>query len=386
MKKVQLLTVLASMAVCAQQACAVDLKAGDWTVNVGGIVNAYYTDVSCSGAVVGGLALAGKALGCGGEDHRTTIGNGLLPSGLVTSVASTQGGYDVTAKIGIYAATATDSAITQNSTVDVRQAFFTFGRADFGTVKLGRDYGIFGANAILGDMTLVGAGAPVQATQRGRVTLGHIGAGYSYLGTYGQVVYSAPKNASGIGFDVGVMSPVADTPVIAGPRYSTRSSPQVQARLSFAQDGFKAWLGAKSQRFESQAADVDDLTMHGFEAGASCQFGAAGLLVNAQTGRALGILSDADQGDVRSKNVLVQGTLKTSDALKLGLSWGRSANDDDAAGTGGLKSNANLTAGAYYALNSAITLVAEIGQTRSKGFGGATSRMNGGSVGGIIFF
>ncbi|WP_322405548.1 porin [Massilia luteola] len=386
MKKVQLLTVLASMAACAQQACAVDLKAGDWTVNVGGIVNAYYTDVSCSGAVVGGLTLAGKALGCGGEDHRTTIGNGLLPSGLVTSVASTQGGYDVTAKIGIYAATATDSAIAQNSTVDVRQAFFTFGRADFGTVKLGRDYGIFGANAILGDMTLVGAGAPVQATQRGRVTLGHIGAGYSYLGTYGQIVYSAPKNASGIGFDVGVMSPVSDTPVIAGPRYSTRSSPQVQARLSFAQDGFKAWLGAKSQRFESQAAGVDDLTMHGFEAGASCQFGAAGLLVNAQTGRALGILSDADQGDVRSKNVLVQGTFKTSDALKLGLSWGRSANDDDAAGTGGLKSNANLTAGAYYALNSAITLVAEIGQTRSKGFGGATARMNGGSVGGIIFF
>jgi predicted porin len=89
---------------------------------------------------------------------------------------------------------------------------------------------------------------------------------------------------------------------------------------------------------------------------------------------------------VRSKNYLVQGTFKTSDALKLGLSWGRSANDDDTVGTAGLKSNANLTAGAYYALNSAITLVAEVGQTRSKGFGGATARMNGGSVGGIIFF
>jgi predicted porin len=386
MKKVHLLTVLASMTACAQQAWAVDLKAGDWTVNVGGIVNAYYTGVSCSGDAVGGLALGGKPLGCGGEDRRTTIGNGLLPSGLVTSVSSTQGGFDVTAKIGIYAAAATDSAIAQNSTVDVRQAFFTFGRADLGTFKLGRDYGIFGANAILGDMTLVGAGAPVQATQRGRVTLGHIGAGYSYLGTYGQIVYSIPKKDGGIGFDVGVMSPVSDTPVIAGPRYSTRSSPQVQARLSVGHDGFKAWLGAKSQRFESQAAGSGDLTMHGVEAGASCQMGPAGLLVNAQTGRALGILSDADQGDVRSKNFLVQGTLKTSDALKLGLSWGRSANDENTVGTAGLKSNANLTAGAYYALNGAITLVAEIGQTRSKGFGGATARMNGGSVGGIIFF
>ena len=40
MKKVHALAVLASMSACAQQASAVDMKAGDWTVNVGGIVNA----------------------------------------------------------------------------------------------------------------------------------------------------------------------------------------------------------------------------------------------------------------------------------------------------------------------------------------------------------
>jgi predicted porin len=380
------LAAIAAMTSVAQQARAVDLKAGDWTVSVGGIVNAYYTPVSCSGDAVGGLALGGQALGCGGEDHRTTIGNGLLPNGLVAGASSTQGGFDVSARIGIYAATATDSAISQNSTVDVRQAYFTFGRADLGTFKLGRDYGIFGSNAILGDMTLVGAGAPVQATQRGRVTLGHIGAGYTYLGTYGLISYSTPKNASGFQLDVGVMNPVVDTPLLAGPRYGAGSNPQFQAQLRFEQDGFKAWLGAKAQRFESQAAGVSDLNMHGFEAGASLQAGAFGLLANAQTGKALGILSDADQGDTRSKNYLVQATFKASDALKLGLNYGRSANDDATAGTGGLKSNANLTAGAYYALNSAVTLVAELGQTRSRGFNGATARMNGGSVGGIIFF
>jgi predicted porin len=373
-------------AACTQPALAVDIKAGDWTVSVGGIVNAYYTGVSCSGADVGGLALGGRALGCGGEDRRTTIGNGLLPNGLVAGAASSQGGYDVTARIGIYSATATDSAISQNSTVDVRQAFFTFGRADLGTFKLGRDYGIFGANAILGDMTLIGAGAPVQATQRGRVTLGHIGAGYTYLGTYGQIVYSTPKSASGIGVDIGVMNPVADTPVIAGPRYTSKSSPQFQGQLRYEADGFKAWLGAKSQRFDALAAGAGKLDMHGIEAGASYQMGPAGLLLNVQKGKGLGILSDADQGDTKSKNYLVQGTFKAAEAFKLGLSYGRSANDDATAGTGGLKSNANLTAGAYYTLNSVVTLVAEAGQTRSKSFGGATARMNGGSVGGIIFF
>lgn len=230
--------------------------------------------------------------------------------------------------IGICAATATDSAITQNSVVDVRQAFFIFGNAGMGTVKLGRDYGIFGSNAILSDMTLVGAGAPVQATQRGRVTLGHIGAGYSCLGTYGLIAYSTPKSASGLGLDVGVMSPVADTPVLAASNYSTKSSPQVQAQLSFAQGGFKGWVGAKTQRFAPLAAAGTDLTMRAFEAGASYQAGPFGLLVNAQRDKALGILSDADKGDTDSKNYLSQATFKATDALKLGLSYGRRSRAD----------------------------------------------------------
>lgn len=384
MKKMILMGALAASGMQAAQ--AVDFKAGDWTLGVGGIVNAYYTAVSCSGDAVGGLALGGKALGCGGQDRRTTIGNGLLPNGLVASAASNQGGYDVKALVGIYSATATDSAISQNSSVDVRQAFFTFGNASMGTIKLGRDYGIFGANAILGDMTLVGAGAPVQATQRGRVTLGHIGAGYTYLGTYGQMAYSAPKSAGGIGFDLALMSPVADTPILSAPAYMAGNGPQVQGQLSYAQDGFKAWLGAKTQQFKAAAAGGANLTMRGVEIGASYTAGVFGVLVNAQGGKGLGILSDADQGDTRSKNYLAQATMKASDKLKFGLSYGISRNDEDTAASSGLKSNANLTAGAYYSLNSAITLVGELGQTRSKGFAGSSARMNGGSVGGIIFF
>jgi predicted porin len=384
MKNVFLLTALAAASL--QTAQAVDIKSGDWTVSVDGIVNAYYTAVSCSGDAVGGLALGDKGLGCGGQRDRTTIGNGLLPNGLVTSASSTQGGYDVKALIGIYNSTATDSAIGQNSVVDVRQAYFTFGNAQMGTVKLGRDYGIFGANAILGDMTLLGAGAPVQATQRGRVTLGHIGAGYTYLGNYGQMMYSTPKSASGIGFDVALMSPVADTPILAGPAYTSKSSPQVQAQLTFASDGFKAWLGAKSQKFTSVTPGVPDLTMTGAELGASITAGGASLLVNAQKGKALGILSDADQGDTKSNNYLAQATVKASDKLKLGASYGISQNHDDTAGTRGLKSNANLTLGAYYSLNSLITLVGEAGQTRSKSFSGLSTRMNGVALGGIIFF
>lgn len=383
MKKIMLAS--AASALLAPAAHAVDIKAGDWNVNVGGIVNAYYTLVSCSGDAIGGLALASEGLGCGGEERRTTIGNGLLPNGLVTSATTRQSGFDIKALIGIYHATATDSAIAQNSEVDVRQAYFSFGNGEIGTFKLGRDNGIFGANAIFGDMTLIGAGAPVQATQRGRVTLGHIGAGYAYVGYYGQMAYTSPK-MSGFSIDAGVFNPVSDSPIVSAAQYSSRSNPQLQGQVSYAEGPFKAWAGAKSQKFKGAAAGASDFTMSGWEAGVSLQQGAFGLLANYQGGKGLGVLSDADQGNVRSKHWLLQGTFKTSEKLKLGVGYGISRNEENTAGTNGLKSNANLTAGAYYALTGAITLVGEVGETRSKSFAGGQAKMKGASFGGILFF
>lgn len=376
MKKIILASGLALMGSTA--AHAVDIKAGDWTVSVGGIINAYYTQVSCSGGTVGGLSLADRSLGCGGKGNRTTIGNGLLPSGLITSVKSHQGEYDIGGTIGIMTATSTDSAIGTNSNVDVRQGFFSFGNDSMGTVKLGRDYGIFGSGAILGDMTLMGAGSPNRGTQQGRVTLGHIGAGYSYLGTYGMVAYSSPSS-NGVKVDAALVSPVDAAPFTSG------SSPQVQAQLSYSQSGLKAWAGAKSQKFSGDATR-SDFTMAGGEIGASYTAGALGVLANVQSGKGLGILSDGDQGNTKSTNYFLQGTFKATEKTKLGLNYGMSRNSDQNALTGNLKSNANVTAGLYYALTPSVTLVGELGQTRSKGFNGAASRLNGGAFGGIFIF
>ena len=44
--------------------------------------------------------------------------------------------------------------------IDFRQQFATLGHAHFGTLKIGRDLGLFGQEAILNDMTLLGAGSP----------------------------------------------------------------------------------------------------------------------------------------------------------------------------------------------------------------------------------
>ena len=364
----------------APAAQAVEFDAGDWKIDVGGFINAYYTYTDCGNEAVGGLALASQGLGCGGQDARSTIGNGLLPNALVTKFSTEQSGYAIGGTIAIMAHTATSSAIAPNSGVDVRQAFFTVGNDNIGTFKLGRDYGVFGSNAILTDMTLLGVGMPIQATQRGRVSLGHIGAGYSYLGHYGQIAWTSPSLAGG-NVTVAVVSPVDN-----GGTHDSGSAPQLQAQYAWSGDGVKVWVGGKTQKFESTVVGLDDFTMSGAEIGASFTAGKFTALANVQAGKGLGILSDGDQLDTKSTNWLVQGTFAATGKLTLGANYGISKNRDETLATGGLESNSNVTAGAYYKLTSAVTLVAELGQTRSDAFDGTTVKMNGASLGGIIFF
>ena len=84
----------------------------------------------------------------------------------------------------------------------------------------------------------------------------------------------------------------------------------MQAQVSYAAAGFKTWFGAKSQQFEAIAAGVEDFTMTGVELGASYQQGAVGVIANVQGGKGLGILSDADQGDVRTRAAFVRENVR----------------------------------------------------------------------------
>lgn len=380
MKKTLLMSALAMAGMTS--ANAVEIKAGDWTVNVGGIINAYYTSVSCKGnqGIVGGLPLASQGLGCGGKADATTIGNGLLPNGLIVSAKSTQNGIDVGATMGIYSAVSSNSAIANNNNVDVRQGFMTLGTKEMGTFKIGRDYGIFGANAILNDMTLLGVGAPINATQRNRVTLGHIGAGYTYLGNYGQMTYSSPS-MSGFKFDGGVFSPVDVS--LGGTQTADSKSPQYQYQLSYTAGGVKAWVGGKNQDFEANGADPAFKTS-ATEIGALANLGDLGLVANFQDGKGLGILSDGDQGGIKGQNTFLQATYKVAPKVKLGVSYGKSKNKGAVGAQ--FESNENTTGGVYYNVTPSVTLVGELSKTDSKAANGAKATLDGVSFGAILFF
>lgn len=359
---------------------AADFKAGEWDLSLSGIVNAYYTSVSCSGDAVTGLGLGTKALGCGGKDDATTIGNGLLPNVISVGAKTRQEGLDISATLMIGAAVSSDSSIANNNNVDVRQGFVTFGNADIGTFKLGRDYGLFGATAILSDMTLVGAGAPVKATQGNRVTLGHIGAGYSYLGHYGQIGYTLPAMGD-FSLSLGVMSPVEP---YANATATASKTPQLQAlgTLKLGSAG-KVWLGVKSQKFDG-VGGADGFTMSGTEIGASYTLGALSLLGNVQMGTGLGVLADGDNGDQKQTNTLLQATFQATPKLKLGLGIGQTKLKDATANN--LESTTSTTAGAYYGLTKSLTLVGELTRTTSKAADGNEAKLGGVALGGILFF
>jgi len=153
---------------------AVELSAGDWKFSFSGNVNAHYIVSACDDspvAIAGGLACTAAS---GSDDTGSTVSNGLLPAAMSLSASTTQGGYDIAATFGLYPGISTNDGspnlqqgaapgLTNTALgttgLDIRQVFLTFGNEQMGTIMAGRNIGLFGADAILGDMTLIGVGA-----------------------------------------------------------------------------------------------------------------------------------------------------------------------------------------------------------------------------------
>ena len=159
------------------------IPAGDWTLDVNGNVNmfAQYTKAEDTATVTGGIAATEDARG---ESTYFTTGTGLLPAWLGFTGTTRQNDLDVSFTISFQPNTSdNDSSGMGDSTTPLnRQAFLSFGDASWGSVKIGKDLGVFASNAILSDMTLLGVGG---GKAGGKTTLGGIGLGYLYPGWRG---------------------------------------------------------------------------------------------------------------------------------------------------------------------------------------------------------
>ena len=199
------------------------------------------------------------------------ISDGLLPSAIVLSIATNQMGYDLGFTIGAYVGgnniDVGANALNANNPgaplalgtpgIDLRQIFGTIGTPTFGTVKMGRDLGLFGSDAILNDLTLLGMGSPLATNAPRNTTLGRIGIGYVYADWIPQVTYTTP-DFNGFTASIGVFTPLVAAAVVRSVlgKYHWQQYPQVQGQLKWKGDiapGAKLTLSADGVWEEHQA-------------------------------------------------------------------------------------------------------------------------------------
>jgi predicted porin len=388
----------------------IDVAAGDWKLDFSGNVNAFYVGTSCDSAsatqsITGGLACTG--------DNSSSIRNGLLPAAFVFGATTRQSDLDIAVTIGFYpginsslggavnAASGNPSAL-QSPGIDARQAFFTFGDSSWGTMKLGRDIGIFAKDAILDDMTLLGVGTAASNAAPSNTSLGRIGIGYIYTDWEPQITYTTP-NWSGFSGSFGVFQPLDSD------GYTSHNSPQIQAGLSYAWGDpkldtmtGKVWFNVVSQqlKLDSSTPAISgykrSFTGTGVDGGV--KFDAAGFeaVLYGYYGEGVGttglyILPTSSTGQTRdSDGGYVQATYKF-DKLKIGLSYGLSdlkLANDEAAGPDQtlLKRNESGVVGLYYSLTKSVTLVGEFTDTKAEAWSGYSVREKDIALGGILFF
>jgi len=174
------------------------MRMGAWEVDFSGNVNAFVTDTECNAGA--NVIAGGLACGSAGVDRDYhNIRTGLLPSWFNMSAATVT---DEGIKTGIHISFqpgvdsnnlhgGNDSALGLNSS-NFRQVFLTFGNENMGTFKIGRDLGVYGSDAILNDMTLLGVGSGAGGGG-GNTTLGRIGVGYLYADWKSQLQYTSPN-------------------------------------------------------------------------------------------------------------------------------------------------------------------------------------------------
>jgi len=391
-KKLSMAVAGAVMAFGASAANAgITIPAGDWTIDIGGNVNAYYTHTKYSGD----LKTAGLT------SKANTVQTGLLPSALGIGGKTRQNDLDIAFQFTFF--TGSDSGSGQalgNNSLNIRQAFLTFGDKSWGTIKAGRDLGIFASDAILSDMTLLGVGTG--AGNGGSSTLGRIGSGYQYADWVGQISYWSP-NWNGFSFGVGVREPwsngAADTAIRSDMGYEGKASYEWAGDYSG-----KVWAGFITQKHDTDTGGTISYRSRGFDLGGKVNVAGFGLVGYYYDGKGLsgntnptvlgvtlpvnGANFFLNENKSDDKGGYVQATYAIPGVgTKLGASYGVSKSDPN--GPGAEFKNKSWIVGAYHPITKSLNLVAEYTDQKLENFS-YTSTNDGKaktlSLGAILFF
>ena len=414
-KKLGLAVAGALLAAASSANAGITIPAGDWTVDIGGNVNAYYSHTNYSGAAAAS------------RESTNQISTGLLPAAFGIGAKTRQNDLDVAFQFSFFTGTSSGSGTSAgNNTLNIRQAFLTFGDASWGTIKAGRDLGIYGSDAILSDMTLLGVGNGAGVTNGGSSTLGRIGSGYMYADWIGQIAYASP-NWNGFSFAAAITEPWANGVDTS----NSNIGYQGKVTYDFAANDVtgRVWLGGISQKHDGAAAvaavngtaatgtagtpgyvapqsgaaaipAVASYTSSGFDVGAKASYQGATLVGYYYDGEGLSGSHSLLSGGLNGALYLATST-KTKDSggyvqatfvipgvgTKLGASWGESLSSTP--GSAQEFKNESWIVGAYHPLTKSLNLVLEYTDQKIDNIADkANNNLNSKTVsaGAILFF
>jgi predicted porin len=362
------------------------IPAGDWTLDIGGVVNAFYTTTKFTGDTGAGAGPLG--LGAGDASSQNNITTGLLPNYLSVSGKTRQNDLDVGFTISINPGASTNNSGVQGSQQENRQAFLTFGDASWGSIKVGKDLGIYGSDAILNDMTLLGVGSGAGSLSGNTTTLGRIGAGYMYADWKSQIAYTSP-NWNGFQFTAGVTQGWNAVAALGGAGSTDRSGSQsaYEAKASYEWTGDvagKVWASAITQNISgvgngtANALGVVPATTAGgkerafaWDVGTTVNLAGFGLTGYYGKGEGIGQTLqfngglDANGNRRESDQWYTQATYALPGVgTKLGVSYGRSTLDGNSSDTFSEVQDSLWVVGAYHPLTKHLNLVAEYSQSK----------------------
>jgi len=412
-KNIKLAVAGAVLALSASANAGIIIPAGDWTMDINGNVNGFMSstraDTPTGAAFDGGIAYAGNR-NSGGDlqnsNARRQLGltTGLLPAWIGFTGKTRQNDLDVEFTISLQPQISDngvtgDGAVPASSTSQFlnRQTYLSFGDKSWGSIKIGKDLGIFASDAILNDMTLLGVGSGGSISGSGdNTTLGGIGTGYIYAAWKGQVAYTTP-NFNGFQATVGMTNPNQIGNGIAANTFNQdRYGFEGKASYSFAANDVtgKVWVSGASYDVTSSATQSYTVTAGDVGATLSAAgFTATGYYYKGEGAGAtfLGVNGynsttsqkrDSDGGYVQLTYVLPTKT-------KVGVSYGESNLDAVSAAdrtSNLLDSNQRYTVGAYHPLTKHLNLVAEYSNTESKAQNANKAESDTYSAGAILFF
>lgn len=414
-KNIKLAVAGAVLALSASAANAgIIIPAGDWTLDINGNVNGYanFSKLKGNNTITGGIVGARQAH----QDNNQTISTGLLPAWIGFTGKTRQNDLDVEFTISLQPGIAANdisgdgafvdgTASSNGSKVLNRQTYLSFGDKSWGSIKIGKDLGVFASDAILNDMTLLGVGSGVGANGPGtNTTNGGIGTGYMYAAWKGQIAYTTP-NFNGFQATVAITNPnqpfgVSRTVSSGVYTESTvnqdRFGLEGKASYSFSGDSMsgKLWVSGATYDVTTSTSSNTGYTATAADIGINLNAGPVGLTGYYYRGEGVGTTLLGNEGVDSSNNKrdsdggYLQATYKLPTATKIGLAYGVSKLDKaNASDTAALVSENNrITLGAYHPITKHLNLVAEYNDVEAKSHNGLNNKQEIGSLGAILFF